>query len=83
MIADQWYTKATFIDGDALLFDLGSDAEAAREFFIETRRQFEKAKNNPAVHKHVYLGSGGWYAANILHLELIEPGTETDGDVAD
>ena len=31
MIADQWYARVTFVDGDALLFDLVSHKAMAEE----------------------------------------------------
>jgi hypothetical protein len=81
VIADQWYTKASFLDGDVLLFDLGSNEAEARQLFRDQRRQYERAKNNPSVHKHVGLGMSHFPVRGIIHLELIEPGSETDGEV--
>jgi hypothetical protein len=52
----------------------------AEELFRETRRQFERAKNDPSVQTHVDLGPYQLGPSSLLHLELIAPGIEVEGE---
>jgi hypothetical protein len=83
VIADQWYLRVLFADSEALLFDLGEDEPAARQLFRDTRRQFEKAKNDRAVSSHVDIGAVRYEVSEVLHVELIEPGSDVQGRVVE
>src|SRR6266702_838042 len=82
VIADQWYMRTTFVGGDAVLFDLGSDQVRAEKVFRDTRRQFERATNNHAVQRNVDMGLYRFYASDLLQIELIAPGIEVNGELA-
>jgi hypothetical protein len=70
-----WMISVSFVTGDVEEWELDEDEDIARELFRDTRRQFERAKNDRVVAgPRVQIPHGGvFHVEDLLDIRLLPP----------